>query len=192
MSERKPLFYTLEDDASGEPLSISKVEQGDSPADKRAVPSLSFRDSDGDFVYPQLDAQGRLPVTQDSAGITLRAFGEIDPTDGANPGLGVGGEADVVSLTLGNSKKYLEIEGSVSCFVESVFTLVLDDAGTESILGRYRVGPGQYTYNLDTDRDEVESGATGDQFLKLKAYTLTNNSNQASPLSAKLIAVEAV
>lgn len=176
-------FPILEDiDNNNEGAAPSSAEVGQTPTGRTGMMALAFRDSTGNYVLPQLDAEGRLPVTQEGAGIPLKAKGEL--------AAGSATLADVTgaSLTLVATKNYTKIAATVLCTIESLFQVIQSDNAVETVIAEILIGPGQYTFTWQHQGIEALAGATGPQLLKIKGQNL---GNKLSSLRANLSAVQA-
>lgn len=177
--ELRESFPGLED-AAGAGVAMSKSEAGDVAAGKIGSVGFAFKDSAGNLILPQLDAEGRILVSMDASGTPKKASGVV--TAGQATLLIVTG----AELTLTASKNHSKIAVQVSCFRESYFELQQVDNLTTTVLARFRVGPGQYTAILNHPAMEVLSGATGTQKLQVFGY----NIDKLSQLDANLSLIE--
>lgn len=164
MADEAPLFKVLQN-ASGTAEAIDKVESGDAPGTKNGLIGFSFKDSSGNLVLPQLTAGGAVMVDSGaSAGTPLHARG-------AN----LTGSLTVVTiatLTLAVDEIYDSIEAVGSCLRETLFQVIQLDDATETILGEFLVGAGQYSFHFNMDCIRITAGSTGTQSLLLKANNL--------------------
>ena len=181
MSEKNPLVGTLEDFTIGnEGAGLApKVKAVGSDTTGNAQMVLAFRDSAGNLVLPQLTPDGRLPVTNDAAGLFKKAYG-------LNAGTAV--EAAVATLSLTVLKTYVKVGVSVSSFVESIFRIVQKNDATETDIGLIRVGAGAYTAQFIMPEMELTAGATGVQSIIVYGRNLL--ANKVSQFDATITAVE--
>lgn len=142
---------------------------------------FAFKDANGNAVLPQLDAEGKLPVTSDAAGTILRARGvNIDQDSSADDVAGA-------SITLPVDTTFVQLGMVVSCRRAALFELVQVDDATTTILHSVLVDSGQYTVNVSLPVDQIISGSTGTQTLKVRAATFEKAANVYASLSAKQV-----
>lgn len=183
MAHNRESFPGLEDiDASNVGKALSSAAPGLTPTARVGAMMLAFRDSAGNLVLPQLDSEGRLPVTNDASGIPLKGQGEL-----------AAGSATLVAvtgaeITLVATKNNGKIAAMVACTVESLFQIIASDAGVETILAQLIVGPGQYTAQWNPDGLEVLAGPTGVQKLLIKGQNLV--AGKVSALTANISAIQ--
>lgn len=184
MADLREVFPVLEDiDGSG--AAITKVVEGDSAAGVfGAVPALVAKNSTGDLQFITLDAQGRIPVSSEGAGILVRARGELAE------GNATSGMADVTGavLNLEHGEDYSEISFVVSCTRETHAQLIFSNDGSETIMTDVILGPGQYTFESDLPKDKVTAGLIGAQQIKIVARNLS----KASAIRASIGAIKVV
>lgn len=181
MAELRETFPILADFSTGEGLDLHSIQAGDAPSTRRGILAFGFRNSAGNVVLPQLDAENRLPVTMDSSGVNKRANGEL----AAGSATMVDITGATISLTI--SKRIGKITWKVSCFIESIFNLVHTNDAVITIVDQILVGPGQYTFESYDSVGELLSGATGTQTLKIQGQ---NAFNKLSSMKATLSLVE--
>lgn len=175
MADIRESFPTLEN-ASGVGVPLSQSNEGDAAAGKVGSVGFAFKDSDGDLVLPQLDAEGKLPVTMDTSGTIKRAYGTV---------AGSASEVDVATLALTASKTYIELGISVSCRRGTKFQIKqIDDAAT-TVLYTVIVDSGQYTMNLNLPVDEITAGGTGTQSLKVTGLNFNALSDMYATVTVK-------
>jgi len=175
-------FPILEDiDNNNEGAAPSKAVAGDTPVGRSGLMVLAFRDSAGNLVLPQLDAEGRLPVTQDAAGTPLKVKGEL--AAGSNVLAAITG----AELTLVASKTYVKVAATVLCTIETLFQIIQSDNAVETVIAEILVGPGQYTFSWQHAGLEVVAGGTGVQKLLIKGMNL---GNKVSSMRANLSVVQ--
>lgn len=188
MADVNEVFNILADSGTGEgEAAISRIE-GEVAASIAGLIGFAFKDASGNVVLPQLDSQGRLPVTEEAvAGDCFNAHGEL-ASGSASLAKVTGAE---ISLTAG--KTYHGISASGSCLRTSLFEIVhIDDEGvgdTETVLEEFIVGPGQFSYKTDLDCLSLDTtGGTGVIVLTLRA----KNFNALSSLRGTITALERV
>lgn len=173
--------FPILEDATGEGVALSKSLEGDAASGKIAATVLTFKDSSGNLVHPQLDAAGRIKVTP-SAGVPVKARGEV-PAGSASGTL-----ATVAELVLTAEKTYVEIEALVSCRRDALFVLEQVDDAAVTVLEDVILGPGQYTFKTDLSSEEITAGASGTQKLRLRAYNLLAGAAGLSALRGTIAA----
>jgi len=191
MADVNEVFNILADSSTGAgEAAISRIE-GEASAAIAGLIGFSFKDSSGNVILPQLDAQGRLPVTQDAvAGTCYSEHGEL--AAGSLTTVKVTG----AEIALTAAKVYTAINVSGCCLRTSLFELVhIDDEGvtdTEVVLEEFIVGPGQFTYQADMDCLEIDTtGGTGTIVLTLRAKNFTGTPSALSSLRGTVAALEA-
>ncbi len=168
----------LQDLTTTEGAPIHKALEGEDPTGKNAVPVMTFKDTIGNFVYPQLTASGKIPVDTEAAGGTAKySTGVVS---------GSLTEVLITEIILSNSMTYNTIKGRVSCFRNAVFRLVWDDNGVETNFDYVAVGSGFYSSEIGNDIFAFESGAIGNQ--KLRIFGI--NSDKESDFRASLAVFE--
>lgn len=177
MADIREVFPILEDGSNVGQVPRAKAE-GDAPSTHLGLLGFSFKDAAGNVVLPQLDSQGRLPVSEDGAGTCITGRGIATPA-----GSGPGNAEDLVTLTLTASKLYKDIEWVVSCFRDAVYQIIHLDDVTETIKAEVIVGAGDYTDSGILKCLEFTAGASGTQSLILRAYNLNAVSDVRGTLS---------
>lgn len=182
MAEIRESFPVLENTSTQAGEALASKQEGVAPGADNGLMGFSFKDSDGNLVLPSLDSEGRLPVTSEGAGVEHSAAGEL--------AAGSGSMVDITGATfnLPNAKVIREIRANVSCFRDALFNIVSVDDGTPTIIGRIRIGSGQYTFEWNGHKKQYTTGVTGTQTLKVQGQ----NQNALSAMSAEISAVEAV
>jgi hypothetical protein len=190
MPDPREVFYVLADSTSGEGESwISRIE-GEASAAIAGGIAFSFKDASGDVVLPQLDAQGRLPVTEEAvAGTCYNEHGEL-----------AAGSATTVKVTGAEiaatvAKVYHNISATGCCLRSSLFEVVhIDDEGvgdTEVILEEFIVGAGQFSFQTSLDCLEVDTtGGTGTIVITLRAKNFNASPTALSSLRGTVAALE--
>lgn len=182
MADVRTSFTVLEDPTSQAGLPLHKVAEGVAVAGKNALPALAFKNVDGEFVYPQLDADGRLLVTTEALGATaeLTARGEL-AAGAATMTLITGAE-----ITLTADLVYKNVGFVVSCYRDAHFQIIQTDDATETILADVLVGAGNFTHSEVMVGLNFVAGATGTQKLSLKGM----NQNAQSAMRGTLVVSE--
>lgn len=190
MADVNEVFNILADSATGAgEAAISRVE-GEASAGIAGLIGFAFKDSSGNVVLPQLDSQGRLPVTEEAvAGACFNNHGEL-AAGSATIAKVTGAE---ISLTAG--KVYHNISATGSCLRTSLFEVThIDDEGvgdTETILEEFIVGPGQFSFQTSLDCLELDTtGGTGTIVLTLRAKNFTGTPSALSSLRGTIAALE--
>jgi len=183
MADPRANFPVLEDASTGAGLPLHKVLQGDPLASKNALAALGFKNAGNNLRYPLVDENDILFV-RNALGYTANLSEKGELAAGS-----IGSIVDVTgaSLTLQNSKVINGVSVIVSCRRGALFQIVWDDDGVESVLGEVVLDAGQYSFSDVFPSIEFTTGATGDQFLKLKAK---NFEAPASSLRGTISAVE--
>lgn len=176
MADVKEAFASLEVDGTGVGVALTKRVEGDAAAAKNGAIGFAYKDASGNVVLPQLSAAGAVPVAfMDRA--RLSAKGE----------LAAGSVASLVdvtgaSLTLALAKVYTNLSVVGSCRSDSLFQVVhVDDSAgtpTETVVGEFLVGAGQYSFLLHMPGFKLDTTAdTGVPLLKIKAenFALANS-----------------
>lgn len=176
MSDIRSSTPTLENASTlaGEPLRSKQV---GSDTTGNGSMGFAFRDSTGNLVLPQLDAEGRLPVTQEAAGTFLKNAAKV---------VGNLSEVMVAEITLTANKTYTNIFGRVSCFRDTVFRLIQVNDATTTELDFALTGAGELNGEVGGGKLEVTAGATGTQKLQIMGQNL----DKASDFRASIQAVE--
>jgi len=181
MAEVRESFPTTEDvNGVGTPLS-NAVDVTTAAAALNGAVGFAFKDSSGNVILPQLSALGAIPVTEDSgplkfaAGVLAAGSATMVLVTGAT-----------VALTVNKVSSQIKVTGS--CYRDAVFEVIWNNNASETIIGKFRVGPGQFSYTWDGWKRLVTAGATGTQELKVKAQ----NINALSELSAEISFIESL
>ena len=190
MADINEVFNILADSSTGAgEAAISRIE-GEASAAIAGLIGFSFKDSSGDVVLPQLDAQGRLPITGDAvAGACFNAHGEL-----AAGSLTIA-KVTGAEITLTAAKVYHAISATGCCLRSSLFEVThIDDEGvgdTETILEEFIVGPGQFSFQTSLDCLELDTtGGTGTIVLTLRAKNFTGTPSALSSLRGTIAALE--
>jgi len=164
MADTAPLFKILAD-GSDVAFAPKKMVEGDSPSAAPGLIGFSFKDSSGNVVLPSLTAAGKIMVdVAASGGSKLKARGE-----NATGSLTT---VTIATITLTASKLITDFQANGSCLRECLFQIIWNDNASETILGEFVVGAGQFSFHWNSDNAEFTSGATGTQQLLLKAKNI--------------------
>lgn len=148
MSDLRESFPSLEDVLTGAGVVLARVIEGDSTSGKNGHLAFAFKDSSGNAILPQLDIQGRLPVSTETQGTRLRNRGAAAGALMAATGFATP-TVLVASINLTASKTYGDMAGHVAARRGSMFQMVYSDAGGSSvILDETIVDSGQYSANI--------------------------------------------
>lgn len=182
MAHIRESFPILEDAVSKVGEALHKSQNGDASAGKVGATVWAFKDSSGNLVHPQLNSEGKLPVTSEGAGIPKSATSDGEIAGSLTL-------TDICEVSLTASKTHAKIHANGSCFKEAIFYLVQVNDAVETILASFIVGPGQYSFNASLSSTEFVSGATGTQKLILKAKNLNKESDFLGDISCLEMAV---
>lgn len=163
MADPKSRFAILADFTTAVGQMVHRALQGDPILNRNAVPVLGFKNAAAQFRYPAVDAQDRVLVSANAGDLAELAM----PGELAAGSLTL---ADVTGavITLQNSYQYQDIEVLVCSREDSLFQVVWDDDGSETVLGEIIVAAGHNTVAAKVP-GPFASGATGTQELKLVA-----------------------
>lgn len=156
MANKKGLFGII-NNGSGDGVGITKAVPGTTLGSAIAITMATpcFVNSAGVLVFPQLDAEGRIRVTSDSAGDCYYGKGKLT---------GSTSWQDVADFTAALGKLYTKFGFVVSSMTECDWELVyVDDASgtpTETVIGAWDTGPGQYSFSI-ADMNCVEQSTVG-------------------------------
>jgi len=167
MADLRTSFVILEDSITQAGVPLHKVLEGDTPAAKNALPSLSFKDSAGNLVYPQLDNSGALPVTLEGSKVCKSERGEV---------VGSASFVDIATIVLTNGATYEDLDWVVSCFRDSHFQIVtvydVGGADTETVLADMLVGAGSFTHAGKLKCEAFTAPGSLVNVIKLKAKNM--------------------
>lgn len=177
----RPVFPILED-VSGIGYGVTKVVEGSAASSvSGAIPAITFKDSNGNLVFPQLNNLGQLPVTFVGTSSPIRARGELACGNATSGMILVTGAQ--ISFVAGDT--YIGNSFVVSCMRETHAQLIWVNNGSDNILEDILLGPGQYTMQIDLPGDGITAGAVGAQTLEVRAR---NTTTHASPIRASVVA----
>ena len=159
-------IFTIVEDSTGEGVSLQKKIVGDAATSGvNNIPVVTFKDNSGNFVYPQLDADGKLPVSFEGAGSDVSATGKATP-------VGLNTDTDVATITLTASTEYDLAGMHVAARFPTEFRLEHNDNGSPVVLARTLVGAGAYSSTVDLPNISFTAGGSGTQELKIIAQQL--------------------
>lgn len=174
MADIREVFPILQN-ASNEGVVPSEAQAGQLATGKIGIAAFAFRDSLGALILPQLDVDGKLPVSTEAPGICVNATAED---------AGSLTEVDLASISLTINKTYAAIEAVVSCTRAAKFKIVQINDLTTTTLATLLTGPGQFTVNFSQNCLEISAGASGTQTLKITGQNLDKAASMYSTLSA--------
>ena len=177
MASKNSLFRVLKHPVDGL-FGLVGIKSGEAIGAQIAALVTAFKDSDGNAVFPQLDADGNLPVTLEGTGQAIRGPNASLTATAAFQDLTAG------KITLTADAIYRGIE--IVCWSESeaCFELVHDDDGTEEVLNSYMVGPGQFTIVDNSSVVQFQAGSSGVQELYFRAKCAT--ADEAGTINAQI------
>jgi len=171
MADLREVFTTLQDSSTGAGEALISRIEGEAAAAMEGSIGFSFKDSSGNVILPQLTTEGKILVdTEGFSGTCIYDEGE----DAAPV---VSTASDLATLTISLTKTYNNIYMQGSCLRSSLFELVhIDDVGvgdTETSLGKFLVGPGQFTVCCQSLCKTLDTtGGTGVQNIVLRGTNL--------------------
>lgn len=177
MADLREVFPILVDEVSDEGRAVTASVAGDSAASKVGVTAFAFKNHNGNLVLPTLTPEGKVPVDFQGAGVSLSAT-----SNGSVAGSLT--NVTICEISLGNSRTYGRILATGSCFREAIFEVVWQNGTTNTIIGAFLVGPGQYTFTWSGGELEVLSGSTGTQKFILRARNLQKESDFRGNIAA--------
>jgi len=181
MADPRAPFPIIQDPSGVGQVPDQAVDATTAAAALLGLVGFAFKDATGKVVLPQLDGEGKLPVTMDSAGTILRARGTKADQDSSL--------ADVTNatITLPTSKTFVQLGMVVSCRRAAYFELVQIDDLTTTILHSVILDAGQYNASISLPVDQIVSGASGTQTLKVRSKTFEKAADVYASLSAKQV-----
>lgn len=183
-TDLREVFPILENPDGTGGYAVTKAVEGQAASSiSGAVPALVAKDVSGNLIFLQLNSQGQLPVTTNSAGVPERARGELPAGYSAPTGATI--LVTGAQLLLGNGKVVTPMSFVVSCFRETHAQLISVDNGSSTILDDVLLGPGQYTFALSLPGDTYTTGVSGVQTLEVRAR---NTTTYASSIRASVVA----
>lgn len=182
MADIRESFTVLEDSSTQAGLPLHKVLEGDAYAAKNALPALVAKNGTNLVYLKTNPSTGALLVDTGAATICFTENGELAAGSAAIA------QVTGALITLSVSTDYQAIGFVVACFRDSLFQIIWNDNGAETILGEILIGPGQYTVAGELHCLKFTSGASGTQELKIKA----KNMNALSSLRATINVEEVV
>lgn len=177
------IFKMVQDFTTKSAEALTKVVEGlATSTSHNGLIGFSFKDSSGNYVLPQLDASGRLGVTQ-NVGTPSNIFG-------FHAGSPLGTPVDIANLTLTATKEYSDLEVLISCNEGARMQLIQDNNSVETVLAEYILDAGQYTFKGFLDHVNITAGATGTQELLIRGENLGNGTGQQGRMTASVSALE--
>lgn len=146
-----PLFATTADRVLGVGIPLAASVEGQAAAAQQGAIGFSFKDANGNLVFPQLNSRGQILVANDTAaGQRFRTHGRVPGVVLTTPGTGdYTGWQTVASVAAVAASGYGDFAAKFSCRRDAIAELVYSDAGGSIvILDTTIVGPGQYTAPL--------------------------------------------
>lgn len=184
MADLREVFPILVDESTGAgEAPISRIE-GEAAASQEGLIGFSFKDSSGNVILPSLTTEGKIPVdTEGLGGTCLYEVGE----DSA-PVVDTASDLATITATLGKSYDNIMIMGC--CLRDALFELVhIDDVGvtdTETSLGKFLVGPGQFSFCCESPCKFYDTtGGTGVQNFVLRGTCIQAASTLRGSLAVK-------
>ncbi len=183
-------FPTTEDAITGEGVPLTKSLEGDVASGKIGSVGFAFKNASGNLTLPQLDVQGRLPISSEIQGTRLRAKGTTAGSILNGSGSSYTNMTVVLSIPITNSvtgRMVGDMKGAVSCRRASLFQMVYQDTLNEVVLTEAILDSGQYTHPIGIDGDEfdIPASASSPAFI-IRA----GNFDKASDLHASLKVVQ--
>lgn len=178
MSDPRTSFIVLEDSSSQAGLPLHKALEGEAIAAKNAHGALVAKNGTN-FAYLKVDpSTGALLTTSEGATECKKANGEL-----------AAGSASLATVTgavipLTTDTVYEDIGFVVSSRRDSLFQIIWNDDGVETVIAEAIVGSGAPTFSAKLHCLSFTSGATGTQELKVVA----KNFEALSSLRASLVA----
>jgi hypothetical protein len=179
MAEVRESYPSTEDGSGvGVPLS-NAVDTVTAASGKNGSIGFAFKNSSGAVVLPALNVSGQILVTPE---VGTKKFA----TGALAPGSGTMVDITGATITLTATKVSTDVVVTVSCYRDALFNLVQIDDATTTILARFRVGPGQFSYVWTGNKKFVTAGAAGTQTLKVQGQ----NQNTLSEMDAEISLIE--
>ena len=180
MADIRTSFSTLEISGTEVGAPLHRVFEGDAYATKNASAGLVAKNGTNLVYLKTNPVTGALFV--DTAGISVvckNSRGEL-----------AAGSATLATvtgavITLAVSKAYQGIGFLVSCRRDSLFQIVWNNNGAETILGEIVVGAGAFTVSSELHCLSFTSGATGTQELKIKGMNFDAQSTLRASITAE-------
>jgi hypothetical protein len=149
--------FPILEDASGAGVPLTKSLEGDSASGKIGSTHFAFKDLSGNLALPQLDAQGRIPVSSEVQGTRVSSGGQSVAGT-----LSTVSPVVIASISLVAGKKYVDLMAKVSSRRGSMFVMQWLDGVTIHALDYAIVDAGQYNAKLGGDKTELDipGGAT--------------------------------
>lgn len=181
MADLRTSFMIIEDSGTQAGVPLHKALEGDAIAAKNAHGALVAKNG-SNFAYLKVDpTTGALITTSEGSGVCNRAKGELSA--GSSTLATVTGA--VITLVAG--AVYNEIGFIMACRRDSLFQIVWDDDGAETILAEVIVGSGAYTASSQLHCVSFTAGATGTQELKVVAKNFEALSSLRASITANQV-----
>lgn len=181
MADLRTSFMVLEDSGSQAGVPLHKALEGDAIAAKNAQGALVAKNG-ANFAYLKVDpTTGALITTNEGAGICNRAKGEL------SAGSATLATVTGALITLVAGSVYNEIDFIFASRRDSLFQIVWDDGGVETILAEVIVGSGAYTVSSQLHCVSFTAGATGVQQLKIFAKNFEALSSLRASITANQV-----
>lgn len=177
MAHVRESFPTLEDATTKAGVAPHATSNNDLSNGKVGITTWGFKNHLGELVHPTLTPDGKIAVDFDGSGVPKSASSEGEVAGSLTL-------ATICDVELTANKTVGKINANGACFKESIFYLIQLNDTTETIIGSFIVGPGQYSFSLNMGQKEIISGTTGTQKLVLKAKNLTKESDFLGDISA--------
>jgi len=180
MTDIRTSFAILEDSGTQAGAPLHRVFEGDAYASKNASPALVAKNGT-DLVYLKtnsvtgalfVDTSGISVVCKSSAGELAAGSATLATVTGA-------------VITLVASKAYQGIGFVVSSRRDSLFQIIWNNNGVDTILAEIVVGSGAFTVSSELHCLSFTSGATGTQELKVKAKNFEAQSSLRASITAE-------
>lgn len=153
-SDLRESFPSLEDRATGAGVTLAASIEGQSSAGQQGAIGFAFKDAAGNVVLPQLDNEGRVPVTLSGQGTRLRNYGSKAGALLSATGAFYGNQQLVTSIDLTANTDIGDFGGKVNCRRAAYFELRYEDNGASVVLDSSLVDAGQYTAPLGAGPQE--------------------------------------
>lgn len=182
MADVRTSFTVLEDASSQEGFPLHKVLEGDAYAGKNAQMA---------FVAKSGSTAVLLKVNPVTGALLIDNAGALTNKKSSPAGELAAGSGTIVAVTnaeiaLTANKVYQDISIVCASRRDSLFQLIWDDDGTETVLAEFIVGAGAYTVVEQIPDFEITAGASGTQRLLVKA----KNFEALSSLRATIFCAE--
>lgn len=181
MADLRTSFMIIEDSSTQAGVPLHKALEGDAIAAKNAHGALVAKNG-SNFAYLKVDpTTGALLTTGEAVTECAIAKGEL-----------AAGSATLATvtgavITLVVDAKYEEIGFIFACRRDSLFQIIWDNDGAETILGEVIVGSGAYTVSEQLHCMTFTAGSTGVQELKVVAKNFEALSSLRASITANQV-----